>query len=105
MGLNQSDIDAVCFGILCNFSRICGEAKAKEAAGIVRSLQAENDQLKGDVMMLSACVYYKPGGLCSYGGDDPANICVLGPCDHDISRQEVLTELERRGEILSNGSD
>lgn len=49
---------------------------------------------KSDVMMLPDCVYYKPGGLCSYGGDDPANICVLGPCNHEVSPQDVFKERE-----------
>ena len=43
-------------------------------------------------MQIPSCIYYKQGGLCRYGGDDPANVCVLGPCDHDVSVQDVLTE-------------
>lgn len=46
MDSERLDINAVCFGILCNFAPVCGEERAKEAAGIVRSLQAENEKLK-----------------------------------------------------------
>ena len=29
------------------------------------------------------CIYYYGGGLCRYGGEDPANICVLCPCPYE----------------------
>lgn len=45
MEVNNADINSVCFGILCNFTPICGEDRAKEAVAIVRSLQAENQKL------------------------------------------------------------
>lgn len=45
MEVNNADINSVCFGILCNFTPICGEDRAKEAVSIVRSLQAENKKL------------------------------------------------------------
>lgn len=45
MEVSDADIRSVCFGILCNFTPICGEDKAKEAVSIVRSLQAENKKL------------------------------------------------------------
>lgn len=44
---------------------------------------------------MTACVYYKPGGLCRYGGDDPANVCVLGPCPYERTAEEVLADLAR----------
>ena len=31
MDIEKLDINAVCFGILCNFTPVCGEEKAKEA--------------------------------------------------------------------------
>lgn len=42
---NSLNINAVCFGILCNFTPICGKERAEEAAGLVRSLQVDNDRL------------------------------------------------------------
>ena len=48
-----------------------------------------------DLAQMTACVYYKPGGLCRYGGDDPANVCVLGPCPHERTAEEVLADLAR----------
>lgn len=38
-------VNSVCFGILCNFSPICGEERAKEAASFVRNLYAENKRI------------------------------------------------------------
>ena len=49
MDIEKLDINAVCFGILCNFTPVCGEERAKEAAGFVRMLQAENAQLRADL--------------------------------------------------------
>ena len=49
MGIEKVDINAVCFGILCNFTPICGEERAKEAAGLVRALQAENEKLRAEL--------------------------------------------------------
>ena len=46
---NSLDINAVCFGILCNFTPICGKERAEEAAGLVRSLQVDNDRLLDEV--------------------------------------------------------
>ena len=31
MDIEKLDINAVCFGILCNFTPVCGEERAKEA--------------------------------------------------------------------------
>ena len=55
-------------------------------------LRAETEKLRAELEQIPSCIYYKQGGLCRYGGDDPANVCVLGPCDHDVSVQDVLTE-------------
>ena len=66
-----------------------------EAATALSTLQAENEKLRAELAQIPSCIYYKQGGLCRYGGDDPANVCVLGPCDHDVSVQDVLTELEQ----------
>lgn len=46
---DKLDINAVCFGILCNFPPACGEEKAKEAVALIRSLQAENEKLQAEV--------------------------------------------------------
>ena len=61
----------------------------------LQAIQTENAQLRAELEQIPSCIYYKQGGLCRYGGDDPANVCVLGPCDHDVSVQDVLTELEQ----------
>ena len=57
-----------------------------EAADALSTFQAENEKLRAEVERMAACVHYKPGGLCGYGGDDPANVCVLGPCPHEKAR-------------------
>ena len=49
MDLEKLDINAVCFGILCNFTPVCGEERAKEAVELVRTLQAENEKLRADL--------------------------------------------------------
>lgn len=49
MDIEKLDINAVCFGILCNFTPICGEEKAKEAVALIRSLQTENEKLQAEV--------------------------------------------------------
>ena len=46
MDIEKLDINAVCFGILCNFTPVCGEERAKEAVELVRTLQAENEKLQ-----------------------------------------------------------
>ena len=70
--------------------QLCGTA-----ATAIETLRAENEKLRAELEQIPSCIYYKQGGLCRYGGDDPANVCVLGPCDHDVSVQDVLTELEQ----------
>lgn len=49
MDIEKPDINAVCFGILCNFTPVCGEEKAKEAVALIRSLQTENEKLQAEV--------------------------------------------------------
>lgn len=49
MDIEKLDINAVCFGILCNFTPVCGEEKAKEAVALIRSLQAENERLRTEL--------------------------------------------------------
>ena len=49
MDIEKLDINAVCFGILCNFTPVCGEEKAKEAVALIRSLQTENEKLQAEV--------------------------------------------------------
>ena len=87
------------------------------AATALSTLQAENEKLRAeleskekyyeqmidalsatdsaDLAQMTACVYYKPGGLCRYDGNDPANVCVLGPCPHERTAEEVLADLAR----------
>ena len=43
--IKEIDIKSVCFGILCNFTPICGEKRAKEASNLVSELYAENQKL------------------------------------------------------------
>lgn len=38
MDIEKLDINAVCFGILCNFTPVCGEEKAKEAANLCETM-------------------------------------------------------------------
>ena len=57
-----------------------------EAADALSTFQAENEKLRAELERMAACVHYKPGGLCGYGGDDPANVCVLGPCPQEKGR-------------------
>lgn len=50
------------------------------------------------------CVYFREGGLCSYGGDlSEANICVFGPCENETpSRGDRIRTMsdEKLAEIL-----
>ena len=102
----------------CWTDKVHGYADLRlEAATALSTLQAENEKLRAeleqkekyyeqmvdalaatesaDLAQMTACVYYKPGGLCRYGGDDPANVCVLGPCHHERTAEEVLADLAR----------
>ena len=68
------------------------EQKEKYYEQMIDALSATDS---ADLAQMTACVYYKPGGLCRYGGDDPANVCVLGPCPHERTAEEVLADLAR----------
>lgn len=52
MKTEKMDINAVCFGILCNFTPVCGEERAKEAVALIRSLQAQLEQAKQALAMM-----------------------------------------------------
>ena len=62
---------------------------------VVELAQRTEQKAAAEINLLSACVYYKRGGLCRYEGDDPANMCVMGPCPHEKSAEEVLADLAR----------
>ena len=102
----------------CWTDKVHGYADLRlDAATTLSTLQAENEKLRAeleqkekyyeqmvdalaatesaDLAQMTACVYYKPGGLCRYGGDDPADVCVLGPCPHERTAEEVLADLAR----------
>ena len=68
-----------------DIERNCPDFSPKRPS-LLEQLQSENERLRAEVERMAACVYYKPGGLCGYGGDDPANVCVLGPCPHEKAR-------------------
>lgn len=75
-----------------------GIKMCQDAADALSTLQTENEKLRAErveLEQMAACVYYKQGGLCRYGEEDPANVCVFGPCPHQRSAQEVLAELEQ----------
>lgn len=57
---------------------------------MLQQLKAENENLRAEMKRMEACIYYKAGGFCRYGGDDPANVCVLGPCNHEVAAHEVI---------------
>lgn len=56
MDIEKLDINAVCFGILCNFTPVCGEERAKEAVELVRTLQAENEKLRAELEQVKRCI-------------------------------------------------
>lgn len=57
MDIEKLDINAVCFGILCNFTPVCGEERAKEAVELVRTLQAENEKLRAELKSKADLVF------------------------------------------------
>ena len=73
----------------------CIPRMTTDAATALSTLQAENEQLRAELEQMDACIYYKAGGLCRYGGDDPGNVCVFGPCPQEVSSQDILAELEQ----------
>lgn len=58
MNIEKLDINAVCFGILCNFTPVCGEERAKEAVELVRTLQVENDKLRAELEQVKQNLKY-----------------------------------------------
>lgn len=74
-----------CFCPDLDINRDCPDFLPKRPS-LLEQLQSENERLRAEVRQMAACVHYKPGGLCGYGGDDPANVCVLGPCPHETAR-------------------
>ena len=69
-----------------------GIKMCNDAATTISALRAENEKLRAEIEQMTACIYYKPGGLCRYGGDDPANVCVLGPCANEVAAHEFFAE-------------
>jgi len=63
MDIERLDINAVCLGILCNFTPVCGEDRAEEAAGLVRTLQSENEKLRGRNTKLEDMIRSQRNGL------------------------------------------
>ena len=59
---------------------------------MLQQLKAENENLRAEMKRMEACIYYKAGGFCRYGGDDPANVCVLGPCANEVAAHEFFAE-------------
>ena len=48
MDIEKLDINAVCFGILCNFTPVCGEERAKKRLSLSAN-QAENEKLRAEL--------------------------------------------------------
>ena len=59
---------------------------------MLQQLKTENENLRAEMERMEACIYYKAGGFCRYGGDEPANVCVLGPCAHEVAAQKFIAE-------------
>ena len=74
--------------------KACQKSIQQEVITALSASQAENEKRRSELEQMTACIYYKPGGLCRYGGDDPANVCVFGPCPHEVSAHEFLSELK-----------
>lgn len=84
---NEQHLSVVCGNghFACDY--LCGseDCIVVQATTALSTLQAESEKLRAELAQMAACVYYKAGGLCQCGGDDPANVCVMGPCPHEIS--------------------
>lgn len=84
----------------CCYSRSCPDPDidrdcpnfALKRPPMLQQLKAENENLRAEMKRMEACIYYKVGGFCRYGGDDPANVCVLGPCNHEVAVQKFIAE-------------
>lgn len=90
----------------CGYSRSCPDPDidrdcpnfALKRPPMLQQLKAENENLRFEMQRMEACIYYKAGGVCRYGGDDPANVCVLGPCAHEVAAHEVIAAVSEKGE-------
>lgn len=84
----------------CWYSRSCPDPDidrncpnfALKKQSMLQRLKTENENLRAEMKRMEACIYYKAGGFCRYGGDDPANVCVLGPCAHEVAAQKFIAE-------------
>lgn len=84
----------------CWYSRSCPDPDidrncpnfALKKQSMLQRLKTENENLRAEMKRMEACIYYKAGGFCRYGGDDPANVCVLGPCNHEVAAQKFIAE-------------
>lgn len=94
MDIEKLDINAVCFGILCNFPPVCGEERAKEAVELVRTLQAENASLRKERDAAVEDVLDAAITPCSYCKHGPIN---GGICDMDNDNHEMFSCWEWRG--------
>ncbi|MCQ5309526.1 hypothetical protein [Flavonifractor plautii] len=94
MDIEKLDINAVCFGILCNFTPVCGEERAKEAVELVRTLQAENASLRKERDAAVEDVLDAAITPCSYCKHGPIN---GGICDMDNDNHEMFSCWEWRG--------
>ena len=99
MDSEKLDINAVCFGILCTFTPVCGEERAKEAAELVRKLHAENEKLRDEMEqvkrerdavieqlhgMCNVCKHYYPyhnRGKCAF-------------CEHETIRDTKIPPVD-----------
>ena len=85
MDIEKLDINAVCFGILCNFTPVCGEERAKEAVELVRKLQAENEKLRAELEQVKRekdAAASDLESVMAYRGDnlDTCQFCKNGQC-------------------------
>lgn len=88
MDIEKLDINAVCFGILCNFTPVCGEERAKEAVEIVRKLQTENEKLRAELEQVKRekdAAASDLESVMAYRGDNGDNLdtcqfCKNGQC-------------------------
>lgn len=85
MDIEKLDINAVCFGILCNFTPVCGEERAKEAVELVRKLQTENERLRDELEQVKRekdAAASDLESVMAYRGDnlDTCQFCKNGQC-------------------------
>lgn len=79
MKIEEADVLAVCLGIFCNFTRVCGEEKARETENIVRELYREYKRMADDLALIERSLERSPhNGLvtckeCRYKSDAKVN--------------------------------